>query len=73
MTAESERDGYDLFLLLLTDVLEVDSDLLVVGESIAAVEKALGVSVHDGHATAPGIVSRKKQVVPQLSVELRDS
>ena len=73
MTAESERDGYDLFLLLLTDVLQVDSDLLVVGKPVDAVEKALGVSVHDGHAKTPGIVSRKKQVVPQLTTELRDS
>ncbi|GAC48429.1 manganese-dependent inorganic pyrophosphatase [Gordonia aichiensis] len=73
MKAEAQQAGYGLFLLLITDVLEVDSDLLVVGEPLEAVEKALGVSVHDGHASAPGIVSRKKQVVPQLTEALREN
>lgn len=71
MNTEAQHEGYDLFLLLLTDVLKVDSDLLVVGAPVDAVEKALGVTVHDGHAKAPGIVSRKKQIVPQLTEVLR--
>lgn len=71
MHVRAESDGVDLFLLFLTDVLAVDSQLLVVGKPIDAVERALGVTVHDGLAAAPGIVSRKKQVVPQLTRELR--
>ena len=67
MNTEAQHEGYDLFLLLLTEVLKVDSDLLVVGSPVEAVEKALGVTVRDGHAKAPGIVSRKKQIVPQLT------
>ncbi|OBC15199.1 manganese-dependent inorganic pyrophosphatase [Gordonia sp. 852002-50816_SCH5313054-c] len=73
MNAEARQQGYDLFLLLLTDVLKVDSDLLVVGSPVEAVEKALGVTVRDGHAKAPGIVSRKKQIVPQLTEVLRST
>ena len=67
MAAEKEAAGYDLYLLLITDVIKADSDLLVVGEPASAVEQALGVTVADGHAFGKGVVSRKKQIVPQLT------
>ncbi len=70
MTAEKKTAGYDLFLLLITDVIACDSDLLVVGEPLESVERALGITVADGHAFGKGIVSRKKQIVPQLTEEL---
>ncbi|MCR5976480.1 manganese-dependent inorganic pyrophosphatase [Gordonia jinghuaiqii] len=67
MRAEQQSAGYDLYLLLITDVIACDSDLMVVGEPVDAVERALGVTVVDGHAFGKGIVSRKKQIVPQLT------
>ncbi|MFW0794735.1 manganese-dependent inorganic pyrophosphatase [Gordonia sp. CPCC 205515] len=67
MRAEAEHAGYDLFLLLITNVLTTDSDVLVVGDPLDAVDAALTVTIRDGHAFAKGLVSRKKQIVPQLT------
>lgn len=67
MEDENQKNGYDMFLLLATNILTSDSRLLVVGEPKEMVEKAFDVKL-SGHNTAdlPGVVSRKKQVVPPL-------
>lgn len=70
MRAERNASGYQLFLLLVTNVFTCDSDVLVVGEPISALERAFGVTVDDGHAFVRGLVSRKKQVVPPLTEAL---
>ncbi|WP_278954992.1 manganese-dependent inorganic pyrophosphatase [Lactobacillus apis] len=64
----SEAENYDLFMLLITNVLDSDSKALVVGNNNAkaAFEKAFG-KVVDSEIDLPGVVSRKKQVVPQLT------
>ncbi|MBF7121530.1 manganese-dependent inorganic pyrophosphatase [Pediococcus pentosaceus] len=67
MEEENQKNGYDMFLLLATNILSSDSRLLVVGEPKDIVEKAFNAELSD-HNTAdlPGVVSRKKQVVPSL-------
>lgn len=67
MEEENQKNGYDMFLLLATNILSSDSRLLVVGEPKDIVEKAFNAELSD-HNTAdlPGVVSRKKQVVPPL-------
>lgn len=67
MEEENQKNGYDMFLLLVTNILSSDSRLLVVGEPKDIVEKAFNTELSD-HNTAdlPGVVSRKKQVVPPL-------
>ena len=64
----SEAENYDLFMLLITNVLDSDSKALVVGNdnAKAAFEKAFG-KVVGSEIDLPGVVSRKKQVVPQLT------
>ncbi len=68
MEDASEAENYDLFMLLITNVLDSDSKALVVGNANAkaAFEKAFG-KVVDSEIDLPGVVSRKKQVVPQLT------
>ena len=68
MNAASASKNYDLFMLLITNVLDSDSTALVTGsdEAIAAFEKAFG-KVADSEISLPGVVSRKKQVVPPLT------
>ena len=68
MEDASEAENYDLFMLLITNVLDSDSKALVVGNdnAKAAFEKAFG-KVVDSEIDLPGVVSRKKQVVPQLT------
>ena len=68
METTSSTDHYDLFMLLITNVLDSDSVALICGSNEAknVFEHAFG-EVHDSQISLPGIVSRKKQVVPQLT------
>lgn len=67
MEEENQKNGYDMFLLLATNILSSDSRLLVVGEPKDIVEKAFNTELSDHNiADLPGVVSRKKQVVPPL-------
>lgn len=63
---QNRENGYDLFLLMVTNILNSDTRLLVVGEPQAVVEKAFKTNLVDNKADLPGVVSRKKQVVPPL-------
>jgi len=65
--AENEAEGYDLFLILATNILDSNSELLVVGAPTEPVEKAFGKTIKNNRLSLPGVVSRKKQVVPQLT------
>lgn len=67
MTEENAKNGYDLFVLVITDILNSNSELLVVGSSLDNVEAAFKVRLENNRAFLPGVVSRKKQIVPQLT------
>lgn len=67
MTEEMTADNYDTFILVVTNILDSDSDILVLGENLATVEGAFNTTLTDGRASLPGVVSRKKQVVPPLT------
>ena len=67
MLDENVKNGYDLFLLLVTNVLNSDSELLVAGEPREMVTEAFKVKLENDRAFLPGVVSRKKQIVPQLT------
>jgi len=60
----------DLFLLVVTDILENDSVALALGREVAAVERAYNVVLNNNTAVLKGVVSRKKQVVPVLTETL---
>ena len=66
MEKQSSDEGFDLFLLMVTDILESNSRLLVVGEPKDVVEKAFEKPLSNDKMDLPGVVSRKKQIVPQL-------
>ncbi len=59
--------GYSLFLLLLTDIFNESSEIIVVGEHNGLVAKAFGKTLENNSFNAPGVLSRKKQVVPPLT------
>ncbi|GGC81398.1 manganese-dependent inorganic pyrophosphatase [Enterococcus wangshanyuanii] len=67
MKNENATNGYDLFVLIITDILNSDSELLVIGDSLDKVESAFNVTLDNNRAFLNGVVSRKKQVVPQLT------
>ena len=63
---QNKENGYDLFLLMVTNILNSDTRLLVVGEPQSVVEQAFGKKLEDNKMDLPGVVSRKKQIVPPL-------
>ncbi|MGM0855007.1 MAG: manganese-dependent inorganic pyrophosphatase [Bacillota bacterium] len=62
-----KEKGLDLFLLVVTDILENDSTALALGSKTAEVEKAFNVTLQNNTALLKGVVSRKKQIVPVLT------
>ena len=62
-----EKQGLDFLFYMFTDVRSSTTELLMAGEGAAAlVEQAFGVQITDGLAVLPGVVSRKKQMIPAL-------
>ena len=63
--------GVDMLFFMLTDMMLPGTELLYVGEGAEElVIDALGVTPKDGSVMLPGVVSRKKQIVPKLMMEL---
>ncbi|HFU4202788.1 TPA: manganese-dependent inorganic pyrophosphatase [Streptococcus suis] len=67
MTAASAANGYSDFVLMITDIVNSNSEILALGSNMDKVEAAFNFKLEDNHAFLPGAVSRKKQVVPQLT------
>jgi manganese-dependent inorganic pyrophosphatase len=65
MREVQERRGYVFSALMVTDILAKGTDLLVAGDR-GPVERTFGRATDDGVIELPGVMSRKKQVVPQL-------
>ena len=63
-----DANGYQVFILIATNILNSDSELLVIGDDTEKVEQAFNHKLGDNHRmNLPGVVSRKKQVVPPLT------
>ena len=61
-----KNNNIDLYVLMITDILENNSQIIVLGEKFEIAEKAFNVKLEDNMAFLPGVVSRKKQVVPVI-------
>jgi manganese-dependent inorganic pyrophosphatase len=59
--------GLDLFVFVVTDILNNDSVALVLGRATNVVEQAYNVKLTDNKAILKGVVSRKSQIVPVLT------
>ncbi|QPI67515.1 manganese-dependent inorganic pyrophosphatase [Exiguobacterium sp. PBE] len=57
----------DLFVFAITNILTNDSEAVVVGPKPELFKQAFNVTLQNGLATLPGVVSRKKQIVPFLT------
>jgi len=65
-----EREGHAIVALMVTDIMGKNSRLYVSGEK-PAIERAFGrPKEDDGVIDLPGVMSRKKQVVPPLLAAL---
>jgi len=59
--------GLDLFLFVVTDILNNDSYGIALGQAANVVEQAFGVKLENNKALLKGVVSRKAQIVPVLT------
>lgn len=60
----------DLFVFVVTDILNNDSVAIALGRAAKAVEQAYNVNLEDNRTVLKGVVSRKKQIVPVLTTTL---
>ena len=67
MRRTMKEKRYDTILLMLTDVLREGTQLLFIGEE-ETIRQAFNVEAKDNAFFLPKILSRKKQVVPMLSL-----
>ncbi len=69
LQAEIEKvkaDGRHSVFLLLTDIMKEGSEMLICSDDPSVVEKAFGVKVSGKSVWLDGVMSRKKQVVPNF-------
>ncbi len=69
MPAVAAEDGADQVLLFVIDILREEATLLVPSELVATIaEKSFGVTVSGDTVVLPGVMSRKKQIIPVLAL-----
>lgn len=56
----------DLFLVAVTDIINCNSEIIVLGNKVDVIEKAFNVKLNNNRAFLEGVVSRKKQLAPQI-------
>ncbi len=61
-----KAEGRHSVFLLLTDIMKEGSEMLIVSDDPAVVEKAFGVAAGGESVWLDGVMSRKKQVVPNF-------
>lgn len=69
MPGAAAEDGVDQVLLFVVDILREEATLLVPNDLVKSVaEKSFKASITGDTVVLPGVVSRKKQIIPSLSV-----
>lgn len=66
MQAIIAEKGLNLFLAVITDILNSNSQVIALGDRQDIVEKAFNVTLVENTALLEGVVSRKKQIVPVM-------
>lgn len=65
-----EKNNVNLFMFVITDILNSNSQVIALGNRTDIVEKAYDVILRNNSAFLPGVVSRKKQIVPIVSANV---
>lgn len=66
MQAIISEKGLDLFVAVITDILNSNSQIIALGTRTDIVEKGFQIQLQDNTALLEGVVSRKKQIVPVM-------
>jgi manganese-dependent inorganic pyrophosphatase len=65
LTEQREDKQLALYALMITDVIEKGTTMLVAGD-VGTVARSFGVEASDSTIELPGVMSRKKEVAPKL-------
>lgn len=63
---EINSKGLNLFVFAITDILNSNSEVIVLGKDVKIVEKAFEKKLQNNRMFLPGVVSRKKQLLPLI-------
>ena len=66
MASMRKTNRYDMVILMLTDVLLEGTQLVYLG-SDDTISRAFSIEPHDNTLFLPGVMSRKKQIIPMLT------
>ena len=61
-----EEKGLSLFVFAITDILNSNSEIIALGEKSNVIESAFGKNLENNRAFLEGVVSRKKQLLPNI-------
>ncbi|PRR78716.1 Cobalt-dependent inorganic pyrophosphatase [Clostridium liquoris] len=67
MEHRANDENFNLLILMVTDLLKDGSELLVAGDEKYLINKAFNVQLKENCVYMPGLMSRKKQVIPPLT------
>lgn len=74
MKNECGKNGISMVFFMLTNIISESTELLCFGEgSGKVVEEAFGAKVCDGSCYLPGVVSRKKQLIPNFMATMQNN
>ena len=68
---EMKQNGYHSVLLMLTDIMKEGTELLVLSDEPSRIEKAIKATPSNNAVWLPGVMSRKKQIIPDLEMAFK--
>ena len=67
LKAAMDKDGLDMIFFMLTNIIEESSEVVFAGsKALHTLNSAFGLSSESEVVTLPGVVSRKKQLLPAI-------
>ncbi len=64
---EINENNYEIYIFVITDILNSNSEIIVLGKKALLAEKAFNIKLESNRAFLSGVVSRKKQILPQIN------
>ena len=66
ISVDIEKNNLDLFVFAITDIINSNSQAIVLGKNTDIFERGFNKKLEENTAFLPGVVSRKKQILPVL-------
>lgn len=70
MKSKVERENFNILIFVLTDIFNEGSEIMVEGPNKEIVEKTFDIKLGKDSVYLPGVLSRKKQIIPPLTTTI---